>query len=39
MVKAGIINETANYVYVIRDMETGLYKIGEKSNGEEDSKN
>ncbi len=32
MVRAGIINDTAGYVYVIRDMETGLYKIGETSN-------
>ena len=32
MVKAGIINDTAGYVYVIRDMDTGLYKIGETSN-------
>ncbi len=32
MVKAGIINDTAGYVYVIRDMETGLYKIGETTN-------
>ena len=29
MVKAGIINDTAGYVYEIRDMETGLYKISE----------
>ena len=32
MVKAGIINDTAGYVYVIRDMDSGLYKIGETSN-------
>ena len=32
MVKAGIINDTAGYVYVIRDMDTGLYKIGETSD-------
>ena len=32
MVKAGIVNENAGYVYVIRDMDSGLYKIGETSN-------
>ena len=32
MVKAGIITDTAGYVYVIRDMDTGLYKIGETNN-------
>ena len=32
MVKAGVVNENAGYVYVIRDMESGLYKIGETSN-------
>ena len=30
--KAGIIDENAGYVYVIRDMDTGLFKIGETSN-------
>ena len=32
MVKAGVVNENAGYVYVIRDMDSGLYKIGETSN-------
>ena len=32
MVMAGVVNENAGYVYVIRDMDSGLYKIGETSN-------
>ena len=32
MVKAGVVNENAGYVYVIRDMDSGLYKIGETTN-------
>ena len=32
MVKAGIISDTAGYVHLIRDMESGLYKIGETNN-------
>ena len=31
-VKVGVINDLAGWVYVIRDMESGLYKIGKTDN-------